>query len=359
MTKLQAVILTGGSGTRFWPLSRMNRPKQFLPIAGERTMLEETVDRLLPLISHKNIFTISNTEQARFIKRLLPKLPASHILVEPQGKNTAASLILATARIFLQDPNIIVAALCADHLIRNKETFLKKLGAAAEAAAKNDVIVTFGVPPTFPAMGYGYIHFSKSLRFRIRGEPFYPVSGFKEKPGFELAKKYLADGRHFWNSGMFIYRAGVLADKLEKYAPSFYCYWQRIVRALKEKNTPEITAVFREIPALSIDYALMEKAAGILMIEGKFGWSDIGAWSSLSEVWLRDKDGNAVRGDGLLLDSRNCLVYSPRKLTALVGLKDVIVVDTADALLVCHKNRDQKVKEILAGLKKKGLKKYL
>jgi mannose-1-phosphate guanylyltransferase len=357
--KLKAVIMAGGSGTRFWPLSRINRPKQFLPIAGAKTMLEETVDRLSPLIPYQDILTISNAGQARLIKRLLPKLPAANILVEPRGKNTAASLILATARIYLHDPETVVAVLCADHLIGKKEVFLKKLAAAAEAASKNDAIITFGVPPTYPATGYGYIHFSKRNPCKVRGESFHAVLEFKEKPDFNLAKRYLAAGRHYWNSGMFIWRADVFARQLEKYAPLFFPFWLRIIKALKEKDKSEIMTVFDEIPSLSIDYALMEKTGGLLMNEGTFGWSDVGAWSSLAEVWPRDRDGNALRGDGLLLDSKNCLVYSPLKLTALVGLKDVIVVDTEDALLVCHKDHDQKVRGILSRLKEKARKKYL
>jgi mannose-1-phosphate guanylyltransferase len=188
---------------------------------------------------------------------------------------------------------------------------------------------------------------------------FHAVHEFKEKPDFKLAKKYLAAGRYFWNSGMFIWRAEVFARQLEKYAPIFFPFWLRIVKALKEKDKPEIIRVFDEIPSLSIDYALMEKTESVLMNEGTFGWSDIGAWSSLAEVWPKDKDGNARRGNALLLDSRNCLIYSPRRLTALVGLKDVIVVDTEDALLVCHKDHDQKVRDILSRLKKKAREKYL
>ncbi len=356
---LKAVILAGGSGTRFWPLSRMNRPKQFLPIAGDKTMLEETVERLLPLIPHKNIVTISNGEQAKLIRRLVPKLPAANILAEPQAKNTAASLILATAHIYFRDSGTIVAVICADHLIRKREIFLRKLGAAAEAAFRNDVIVTFGIPPVYPATGYGYICYSKKEATRIGGQLFYSVLRFKEKPSFPRAKKYLAAGDHFWNSGMFIWRADVFAAKLRKYAPVFYAYWERILKALKEKNQAEVDSVFHEIPSLSIDYALMEKAEGVLMNEGSFGWSDIGAWSSLAEVWPSDDAGNAIWGNGTVIDSRNCLVYNPRKLTALVGLKDVIVVDTEDALLVCHKGHDQKVKDVLESLRKKGQKKFL
>jgi len=354
-----AVIMAGGSGTRFWPLSRKSRPKQFLPIAAQKTMIEETVERLRPLLPLDAIYTISDRAQAAAIRKLIPGLPRPNVFVEPMARNTAASLILATARIYLRNPKAVVLTLPADHLIAKPDVFLKKLRAAAAAAVQNDVIVTFGIPPTYPSTGFGYIHYSGSGRRKIGKEDFYPVLRFKEKPGLEKAKKYLRQGRHCWNSGMFIWRADVFAQKLERYAPGFFSYWKRILAALRENDRPEIAAIFREIPATSIDYALMEKAEGVLMAEGNFGWSDVGSWVSLADIWPKDGSENALRGEGLFLDSRNCLVYSPHRLTAVVGLRNVIIVDTKDALLVCAKKSDQRVKDVIELLKKKGKKKYL
>jgi mannose-1-phosphate guanylyltransferase len=354
-----AVILAGGSGTRFWPLSRKSRPKQFLPIAGRKTMFEETVARLRPLLPFGAIYTISDKAQAVAIQKLVPGLKAENVLVEPFGRNTAASLILATARIYLGDPRTVVFALPADHLITRPGRFIRKLRAAAASAAKKDVIVTFGIPPAFPSTGFGYIHYSGRKREKIAGENFYPVLRFKEKPKLAQAKRFLAQGNHSWNSGMFIWRADVFAGKLEEYAPDFFPYWQRILGALEKKNQSVITAAFREIPATSIDYALMERAKGVLMVEGDFGWSDVGSWASLASIWPRDEAGNALRGESQFIDSRNCLVYSPRRLTAVVGLKDVIVVDTEDALLVCDKKADQRVKDVIEKLKKKGKERIL
>jgi mannose-1-phosphate guanylyltransferase len=219
--------------------------------------------------------------------------------------------------------------------------------------------VTFGIPPTFPSTGFGYIHFSGRRSRRFGSEEFYPVLRFKEKPDFEKAKKYLKQGRHCWNSGMFIWRAEVFARKLEQFAPDFFPYWKRILAGLKKNDVAGIAAVFREIPATSIDYALMEKAEGVLMAEGDFGWSDVGSWVSLADIWSKDATGNAFRGEGVFLESRNCLVYSPHRLAAVVGLRDVIIVDTKDALLVCAKKLDQRVKEVIEVLKKQGKKKYL
>ena len=354
-----AVIMAGGSGTRFWPLSRKRRPKQFLPIATQKTMIEETVERLRPLLPPQAIYTISDREQAAAIRKLLPGLPAENVLVEPLARNTAASLILATARVYLRNPKSVVLALPADHLITKPDVFLRKLRAAAAAAAREEVIVTFGIPPTFPSTGFGYIHFSGSRSRRFWSEDFYPVLRFKEKPDVERAKKYLKQGRHCWNSGMFVWRAEVFARKLEQFAPDFFPYWKRILAGLKKNDGPGVAAVFREIPVTSIDYALMEKARGVLMAKGDFGWSDVGSWASLADIWPKDGSQNALRGEGLFLDSRNCLVYSPHRLAAVVGLRDVIIVDTKDALLVCSKKSDQKVKDVIDALKKKGKEKYL
>ncbi|MBM3285685.1 MAG: hypothetical protein FJY81_07405 [Candidatus Aminicenantes bacterium] len=354
-----AVIMAGGRGTRFWPLSREKRPKQFLPITSHRTMIEETVERLLPLLPYSSIFTISDASQAKLIRKLLPRLPGRNILVEPQGKNTAASLILATACIYQRDPGAVAAALCADHLIAKRDVFLQKLEASAEAAAKEEAIVTFGIPPAYPATGYGYIEISRGKTRDIRGERFYAVRRFKEKPDLGQARKFVADGRHFWNSGMFIWRADVFGRKVERYAPDFYPYWKRILRALKKKDGREIRAVFKEIPALSIDYALMERAEGVLMNRGDFGWSDVGSWSALAEIWPRDEAGNSLYGDSLVMDSTNCLLYSPDKLTAIVGLKDLIIVETKDALLVCRRDQDQRVRDILEALRKKNARRYI
>jgi mannose-1-phosphate guanylyltransferase len=354
-----AVIMAGGSGTRFWPLSRASRPKQFLPIVTQKTMIEETVERLRPLLPRETIYTISNKAQAAAIKKLLPDLPAGNLIVEPVGRNTAASLILATARIFLRNPKSVVLALPADHLITKPEVYLGKLRAAAAATVQEDVIVTFGMPAAFPSTAFGYIHFSRRGRRQFGNETFYPVLRFKEKPDSEKAKKYLKQGRHCWNSGMFIYRAEVFARKLERHAPEFFAYWKRVLTALRKKDRRGLAAVFEEIPATSIDYALMEKAEGMLMAGGDFGWSDVGSWVSLADVWPEDESGNALRGRGLFLDSKNCLVYSPHRLTAVVGLKDVIIVDTKDALLVCGKEADQRIKEVIEVLKKKGQRKIL
>ncbi|MHB8094247.1 MAG: mannose-1-phosphate guanylyltransferase [Candidatus Aminicenantales bacterium] len=350
---IRAVIMAGGSGTRFWPLSRKNRPKQFLDIVSSRSMIEETVSRLGPLVPTRDIFTIANAEQTVSLKSLLKTLPRGNFLVEPLAKNTAPSLMLATARVYLDDPKAVVAALASDHLIRKPERFRTMLEAAAAAASKDKAIVTFGIPPLFPSTGYGYIHFSGDKTREFAGVPFHPVLEFKEKPDRKQAERFVADGNYHWNSGMFLWRADVFAAKLKKHAPDIFVFWERMLEALATKDRKALLRIFEEIPAISIDYALMEKVTGSLVGAGDFGWSDVGAWSSLYEVWPPDAAGNAVKGDPLLLDAENCLVYNPGKLTALVGVKDLIVVDSGDALLICRRDQDQRVKEIVEALKSK------
>ncbi len=348
------VVIAGGKGTRFWPLSRVKKPKQFLPIISDKTMIEETIHRLLSEVPSSNIFTIANSEQTQIIKCLLPNIPEENFLVEPQGKNTAPSLMLATAAIYLENPRAVLAVLPADHLIKDSSLFLKKLKVSAAAAAKGEHLITFGIPPTYPSTGYGYIRFSQENPLSVQGENFFHVQGFKEKPDYKQAQTFVEDGNYYWNSGMFLWRAEVFAKKLRSFSPDIFPYWEKILKALRYKNDAKIASIFKEIPSISIDFALMEKAKGIMMCKGEFGWSDVGSWSSLADIWAKDKYGNNFRTDSIVLDSENCLVYNPQKITALIGVKDIIVVNTEDALLICRKDQDQKVKNIVGIIEKKG-----
>ncbi|MEN6559187.1 MAG: sugar phosphate nucleotidyltransferase [Acidobacteriota bacterium] len=357
---VRAVILAGGRGTRFWPLGRAARPKQFLRIAGPDPMLLETVRRIRPLVPPRRLTLVADAVQTRQARKLLPKLPKGCFLVEPEARNTAPALMLATARVWLENPEAVVAVLPADHLVRGQDRFLRRLGDAAEAAARERVLVTFGIPPTYPATGFGYIRHDRGAGRRIGGTIFFPAREFKEKPSLAQADEYLASGDYAWNSGMFLWRAGVFAEKLERFAPELVPAWKAMTAALRSGSRARLKAAFKLAPALSIDYALMEKAGGVLVADGDFGWSDVGSWSTLAEIWPRDPSGNAARGDVLALDSRDCLVWNPGRLTALVGVRDLVVIQAGDALLVCDAALDQKVKDVVEALKrKKRLRKYV
>jgi mannose-1-phosphate guanylyltransferase len=356
---LRAVILAGGRGTRFWPLGRAGRPKQFLPIAGPKPMVAETVGRIRSLIPLPRTLFVADAAQTRILRSLFPKMAGGNFVIEPSARNTAPSLLLATGRVWLENPEAVVAVLPSDHLVREPAKFRAKLATAAEFAAREPSIVTFGIRPTYPATGYGYIQFSKNLPRTFGRETFFPVRAFREKPSLELADEFLAGGDCAWNSGMFVWRADVFAQKLESFAPDLFLLWKRIIAALRTGNGDKLRAAFEKIPATSIDYALMEKARGIVVCEGDFGWSDVGAWSSLFELWKGDGAGNVARGESLALDSRDCLVYNPGRLTALVGVRDLIIVESGDALLVCASGQDQRVKEVVAALRKMRKVRYL
>jgi mannose-1-phosphate guanylyltransferase len=354
---VRAVILGGGRGTRFWPLGRAAKPKQFLRITGRDPMLLETVRRIRPFIPAKRTYVVADAVQTRLARKLLPGLAAANFIVEPLARNTAPALLLATARVWLENPRAVVAVLPADHLVREPRQVLQTLRAGVEAAAREGALVIFGIPPASPATGYGYIRHDRESGRRVGGTVFYPVTAFKEKPNLAQADEYLASGDYAWNSGMFVWRADVFAEKLETYAPELRPAWSGILEALKSGNRKNLRAAFALAPALSIDYALMEKAQGVLVADADFGWSDVGAWSTLLEVWPRDRNGNAVRGEVMTLDSRGCLVWNPGRLTVLVGVRNIVVVEAGDALLVCDTAHDQRLKDVVESLKK--TRKYL
>lgn len=351
---LRVIILAGGSGTRFWPLSRKQNPKQYLKIVSEKSLIEETVSRLRGLVHPSRIYTIAVASQNRILRRRLAGLPPKNFLTEPEARNTAPSLILATASIYLKNPEAVVIALPADHFIKDVEEFRRKLLLAARAAHRSGKIVMFGIPPISPTTAYGYIHVARREFQEIDGEKFYQVRGFREKPDLPTALEFIQSGEYYWNSGIFLWRADTFAGHLRDYAPEMFSTWMKLLPALRKGDRREIRRIFLEVPALSIDYALIEKVYGSLMSPGDFGWSDLGSWRALYDYLPEDENCNVARGRLLPIESRNCLVFNPDKLTALIGVEDLIVVNSGDALLVCRKDQDQKVRELVEKLKKEG-----
>jgi mannose-1-phosphate guanylyltransferase len=322
-------------------------------------MVEDTVGRLRPMVRPGRILFVADAGQTRTLRRILPRLPRSSFLVEPLARNTTASLMLATARVWLENPAAVIAVLPADHLIRKPAGFRAILREAVAFAAADPSFVTFGIRPTYPATGYGYIRFSRSGARRIGRKAFYPVRAFREKPAPAEARRLLAAGHCAWNSGMFVWRADTFAEKLRRFAPDLWPSWRAMVEAVRNRDAKRLRRVFETIPAISIDYALMEKAHGVFVCEGDFGWSDVGAWSSLYDIWKADGAGNVARGECLALGAERCLVYNPGQLTALVGVRDLIVVDAGGALLVCPAGQDQRVREVVEALRRARKTRYL
>jgi mannose-1-phosphate guanylyltransferase len=350
------LIMAGGAGTRFWPKSRERHPKQLLPIVGEGTMLQNTVRRLQPLVPAENMFVISNSVQHPGIVEQLPMLPAENIIVEPRPKNTAACIGLGAVMLQKREPDGVMIVLPADHLIGDDEVFRETLLNAGKIAAEKDVLITIGIQPSFPATGYGYIQFSDE-RISAGQAHAYRVKTFAEKPNLETAKRFLDSGDFLWNSGIFVWRIPVIMGQIEEYMPHLYDGLREIAPALgKPEQSQIIDRVYQQIKSISIDYGVMEKARNVLVLRGQFHWNDLGSWDEVYKLLPKDQDYN-VTGDRphVLLDSSGCLIDVPGKTVAAVGLRDLMVVETEDALLICPRSRAQDVKDLVELIKRRKL----
>jgi len=343
---LYAVILAGGSGTRFWPVSRKALPKQFLNIVGEQTLFEQVLTRIQSVIPSQNIFVVGGKEYAQLIARQSKpfKVPAKNILLEPEGKNTAPAIGWAASRIYQSDPQAIMAVLPSDHLIVKPKKFLSILKRAFVLAGE-DYLVTLGIPPTRVETGYGYL---KTSIKSIRGKQVYFVDQFKEKPEFLKAKQYCRKKNYYWNSGMFVWKCEVILDEFQNHLSKAY-------RMLETKNSAaHIQTVWHRMPNISIDYGILEKSKRVVAVPAPgLGWSDLGSWESLVEMFAKDQSGNSVKGEVISIDSKNTFVWGGQKVIGAVGVDNLIIIDTPDALLICRKDMTQRVKDVVAALQKK------
>ncbi len=352
------VIMAGGKGTRFWPRSRAAMPKQLLDIISEKTMIQETVERVLPLVPADNIFIVTNTEHAAQIAAQVPALPGANIIAEPAGRNTAPCICLAATRILGDGHDDVMIVLPADHYIHDEPKFRSCLQHAAEAAQAGEALITIGIPPQSPETGYGYIQYGTDT---LQGfTDVFKTERFHEKPDSKTAERFLQQGNFLWNSGMFIWKASVIMRELKQYMPEVYNQLAPLQGCWHMTGIDEkIAAAYAALPSQSIDYGVMEKAQRVYVIRGDFGWNDIGSWSAMHAVAAQDSNGNFIRGDVLAFDTRDSLIYSPDRLVAIAGLNDVIVVQTGDALLVCSRAKAQDIKKIVDELERTGRKQYL
>jgi len=352
-----SVIMAGGVGSRFWPMSRRARPKHLLPLVNGMPLIEATIKRVLPIIPQENIIIVTNEYQYRRIFEILPWLNENSFLIEPFGRNTAPCIGLAAVRIKAQDPTAVMAVLPADHIIDDVAEFQKCLQQAIEIAREDDSLVTIGIPPTRVETGYGYIQRNHRLNDHL---PIYQVKTFAEKPNLATAKRFIKSGDFYWNSGIFIWRVDVIMKHFEEFLPELY---QRLCEIEELSTAPDakkqLRYIYRRTRNISIDYGIMERAPSVKVIEGKFGWGDIGSWEEAYRRTAKDKNGNASVGEHLFLGSRNCYVNSAKKFVAVVGLENVIVVDSGNALLVCDRNNAQDVKEVVEQLERRKAKRFL
>ncbi|BDU75727.1 mannose-1-phosphate guanylyltransferase [Mesoterricola sediminis] len=340
-----AVIMAGGKGTRFWPRSRAVRPKQFLAMVGERTLLNATVDRLLPSFKAEDIYIVTTEALAADTRRMLPELPAANVLVEPEGRNTAPCLALALALIEQRTPEGVMVVLSADSWIGDNDKFLADIQVAVDHAWRKRDLVTFGIRPTYPETGYGYIE--------TEGQgPVLGAQAFREKPNYETAVAYLESGRHFWNAGMFVWTLQDLRDELLRHCPEVLA---PLDAWIADGARPDgLAQAYGRLPKLSIDYALMEKSERVAVVPASFRWSDVGSWPAVVEFHEADASGNMVQGDAILIESSNCAVFGGKRLVAGSGLENLIIVDEPDALLICRRDRAQDVKTIVERLAADG-----
>jgi len=340
------VIMAGGSGTRLWPKSRIKKPKQLYALINSESMIKNTVKRLLPIIPRKNIYIATNTAQAKDIAKELPELK-KNLIIEPCIRNTAPCIGLATQT--LKNKAGTIAFLPSDHYIGKEKEFQKTLKKAFEAAQEN-YLVLIGIRPTDPDTGLGYIKMGREIRSGI-----YQVEKFVEKPDLPIAQKYLSSGKFLWNGGMFIAKTAVILDLFCKHAPKIYQLLTEI-----GKNYLNLSKLYEQMENISFDYAIAEKAAKIAVTPGDFAWSDIGNWGKLLEILAKNNDENVVIGcDHYGVDTTGCLIHGTERLVATIGLKNVVIVDTPDAVLVCNKDQAQDVKKIVETLKVKEKNHYL
>ena len=353
--------MAGGKGARFWPRSREKKPKHLLDIISEKTIIQETVDRIKPLIAPENILVVTGKKHARTLIEQLPEIPSRNIIIEPEGKNTAACIGLAALHICKIVSDDVMVVLPSDHAIADSKRFTDILDAAAKIAAREDGLVTIGIKPSSVQTGFGYIE--QGILFQHAGdEEVFRVKSIREKPDFQQAQEFIQSGNFYWNSGMFIWKASVILKEISLRLPDLYSGLMKINEAM---GSPEeavvVPRVYRKLASISIDYGVMEKADNVFMLRGNFGWSDVGSWDALWEISSKDIKGNAAlnHSQTILENSEGSLIYNPHKLTALVGVKDLIIVETKDALLICKKGRSQDVKKIVEKLEAEKTKKYL
>lgn len=354
-----AVIMAGGAGKRFWPLSRIRRPKQLLNIMGRETLLKQTVDRLEPLVSHDRILVVTGKDHHKGVLDDLPLIPPANVIPEPEGKNTAACLALGAVIVKSRDPDAVMALLPADHHIKNGEVFRKTLQAAGRMAREGEYLVTLGIKPSRPESGYGYI---------LKGEPTRPRGGFEvhkaarfvEKPDARQAEAYIRGGEHLWNSGIFILTVSTAYSLIKLHMPQLYAGMLEMEGTLTEESSEAtISRVYKELESVSIDYGVAEKASDVYVIPSDFGWSDVGSWGSLFELLPKDEGNNVLMGNSLSVDTANTLLHSSNKLVVAIGLENMVVIESADAILICPMDRDQDIKKLVELMEDRGMSEYL
>jgi mannose-1-phosphate guanylyltransferase len=347
-----AVIMAGGSGTRFWPLSRRKHPKQLLTLFGQHSLLEQTVTRIQPIIPLAHIYIFTNEALTEKVRRLLPRIPSDQIVGEPASRNTAPTLGVAAQEIARRDPEGLMVVLPSDQIIAKPGVFRQVLGSACRVASKAGHSVVLGLKPTRPDTGFGYVRLGRR-EGKVAGHEVFHVDNFTEKPTVAVARRYAASGRYLWNSGMFIWKASTLIENFQRFQPEMASQLRQIADAGGVRSRA-FRRLYPKFQKISIDYALMEKISNIFAVPADIGWDDVGSWAVVYELGKKDSEKNVRPSASLSLDSQGNMVVSPKKFVVTVGVQDLIVVETDDALLVCARDRSQDVGKAVQELDRQG-----
>lgn len=355
--KVTALIMAGGKGERFWPRSRTSSPKQFLCLTGDgKTMIQKTVDRIRPLVDIEDVYIATNAAYKSLVKEQLPDIPEENILCEPVGRNTAPCIGLGAVHIRKKLDDAVMLVLPSDHIIKFEDIFVETLKKAVSVAEKDNNLVTIGITPNAPETGYGYIKFNPT----VKNEDAFSVDRFVEKPDLEKAKEYLASKEYMWNSGMFAWKISTILGSMEKNLPEIYSGLKTIETSIGTADeTKVLNETFEKLPSESVDYGILEKESNIYVIPGDFGWDDVGSWLSVERLKETNEDGNVVAGNAVTVNVKNCIIEGSDKLLACVGVKDLVIVDTKDATLICAKEATADIKKMTEKLRNSNMDSYL
>jgi len=365
-----AVIMAGGVGQRFWPKGTSKMPKQFIKIAHDKdSMIQQTFKRVERFINATKIYVVTNAAYKSLVRKQIPKIPEDNIICEPFGRNTAPCILLACIFLKQFNPKANVFVIPSDHVIDKLDEFESVVKCGLKFVEDNGGIVTLGITPTKPETGFGYIQYDNDNCFSIHienGDGFginecvYKVKAFAEKPDIETAKAFLESGDFLWNSGMFIFRADTMIEEMERLMPDIFFQMNPLHHKLHDKDFDKhLEQAYSQIKGISIDYGIMEKTDKVHIIRSNFGWSDVGSWDEIYNMRKKDASGNVKEGTTVVINSKNCLVINDQRISALVGVEDLLVIDTDNGLLICKRGESQNVKEVVDYLKRKGLDKYL
>lgn len=359
-----AVILAGGGGTRLWPKSRNKTPKQFLKLTGKETMMQVTAARATKVVAWDHMIIVTNQDYIEEVKTQLPQIPPQNIIAEPAKKDT--SMAMLTGALYAQslDPEAVVMNCASDHVVPHESEWVRVMNAALEVAEQGQYLVTVGITPTFPSNAFGYIKISEELQKLDRSLSLFKVNSFTEKPNVATAAAFISTGKYFWNANMYVWKTSTLLEAFEKYQPEMHTLTEPLRRLTGNAFHEALPAIYEQAPAVAIDYAISEKADNLVLIPGDFGWNDVGDWKVVYELGTKDLAGNVTLGEGekihaLAINSKNNLIHSNGRLVALVGVEDMIVIDTDEIVMIAPKSRSQDVKKLVERLKEEGKKEYL